>query len=138
MTNIISLAGLVIVFILAYSFDRWIVAFQQAAARASAIASSLWLSSIANLILVGALLLLAWFVDFRAIRSKLVSATFIVVGLLITFALALIFAIFSTLPPLGIAEYLVPTSRVVFVAAFISVVGGVGLIPRKSAISESE
>jgi hypothetical protein len=132
MTNTIPLAGLVIVYILAYSFDRWIVAFQQTATKASAIVSSLWLSSIANLILVGALLLLAWFVDFRAIRSKLVSATFVIIGSLITFASALIFTIFSTLPPLGIAEYLTPTSRVVFVAASIAVIGIVGLIPQKS------
>jgi len=132
MTNIISLAGLVIMCFLAYGFDRWIAALQQTASSPFAIASFLWLSSIANLILAGALLLLAWFVNFRAVKSKWVSAAFSIIGLLVTFALALIFTAFSTLPSLGIIEFLMPNSRVIFVMAFIAVIGIAGLIPRKS------
>jgi len=132
MANIISLAGLVLVCFLAYGFDRWIVALQQTATSSLAIASSLWLSSTANLILTGALLLLAWFINFRANKSKWISVTFLIIGLLVTFASALIFTAFSTLPPLGVVEFLMPTSRVVFVTAFITVIGLAGLIPRKS------
>jgi hypothetical protein len=132
MTNIISLVGLVIVCILAYGFDRWIVALQQTATRPSSIASILWLSSIANLILAGTLLLLAWFVNFRTAKSKWISVTFLIIGLLVTFASALIFTAFSTFPPLGVAEFLMPTSRVVFVMAFIALIGITGLIPRIS------
>lgn len=132
MTNIISLTGLVIVSFLAYSFDRWIVALQQTATRPSSIVSILWLSGIANLILAGALLLLAWFVNFRAAKSKWVYVTFLIIGILVTFTSAFIFTAFSTLPPLGVAEFLTPTSRVVFIMAFIAVIGLAGLIPRKS------
>ncbi len=132
MTIIISLAGLVIVFFLAYGFDRLIMALQQAASAAFALSSFLWLSGIANLILAGALLLLAWFVYFRAAKSKLISVIFTVLGLLGTFASALIFTFFSTLPPLGIAEFLTPYSRVVVVAGLIAVIGIAGLFPRKS------
>jgi hypothetical protein len=132
MTIIISLAGLVIVFFLAYGFDRLIMTLQQAASAAFALSSYLWLSSIANLILAGALLLLAWFVYFRAAKSKLISVIFMVLGLLVTFASALIYTFFSTLPPLGIAEFLTPYSRVVVVAGLIAVIGIAGLLPRKS------
>ena len=132
MTIIISLAGLVIVFFLAYGFDRLIMTLQQAATAAFALSSFLWLGGLANLILAGALLLLAWFVYFRAAKSKLISVIFTVLGLLGTFASALIFTFFSTLPPLGIAEFLSPYSRVVVVAGLIAVIGIVGLFTRKS------
>ena len=132
MTTFISLAGLVIVFFLAYGFDRLIMAFQQAASAAFALSSFLWLSGIANLILAGALLLLAWFVIFRAARSRLVSVIFIVLGLTGTFVSAFIFTFFSTLPPLGVYEFLTPYSRVVIAAGLVAVIGIAGLIPRKS------
>lgn len=132
MMNAISLIGLVIVFVLAYSFDRWTIALQQTATRPFTIVSFLWLSSIANLILAGALLLLAWFVNFRAVNSKLVSVTFVIIGVLVTFASALIFTTLYTLPPLGIAEFLTPNSRVVFVGALIAILGLAGLIPLES------
>jgi hypothetical protein len=117
---------------MAYGFDRWIVALQQTTTRAFAITSYLWLSSIANLILACALLFVAWFVNFRATKRKMVSVTFLVIGFLVTFASALIFTAFSTLPPLGIAEYVNPYSRVVFVAGLITVMGVAGFISRKS------
>lgn len=132
MTTIISLAGLVIVFFLAYGFDRLIMAFQQAASAAFALSTFLWLSGIANLVLAGALLLLAWYVNIRAARSRLVSVIFIVLGLLVTFTSALIFTFFATLPPLGIYEYLTPYSQVVVAAGLVAVIGIAGLIPRKS------
>ncbi len=133
MTNAMALIGLVIVFILAYGFDLWIAALQRTATTTFAIAPFLWLSSIANLILAGVLLLLAWFVNMRAANRRLIAVIFVIVGLLVTFASALTFTTLSTLPPLGIAEFLTPNSRVSFVAAFIVVVGIGGLIPLKAA-----
>jgi hypothetical protein len=132
MTELISLAGLVVVFFLAYGFDRLIMALQQAASATFALSSFLWLGGVANLVLAGALLLIAWFVYFRAARNILVSVIFMVLGLLGTFTSALIFTFFSTLPPLGIAEYLTPYSRVVVTAGLVAVIGIAGLIPRKS------
>ncbi|MGA9397342.1 MAG: hypothetical protein WBV22_03690 [Anaerolineaceae bacterium] len=132
MSQIVSFAGLGFTFVLAYGCDRWIESLRAELAEMFNISSFLWQTGVANLLLAVALLLLTWYVIYWGNRSKLVSAVFLLVGLAVTFATALEMSFASTLPPLGIMEFLMYNSHVVYVAAFIAALGLAGLIlPRR-------
>jgi hypothetical protein len=91
----------------------------------------MWLASAANLLLAIPLLFLIWYVIFRANRSMFVSIVFVLIGLGITFASAIDISLASTLPPIGIVELLMPNSHLVYVAAFITIIGIAGFgLPR--------
>jgi hypothetical protein len=128
MSKIVSFAGLVITFFGAFACDRWIELMRIETTQSFAIGPFLWISGVANLLLAIALLALAWYVIFRAGRSILVSSVFILVGLTLTFASAIDITVASTLPPLGVYEYLVPTSHVLYAAAIVAVTGIAGFV----------
>lgn len=133
MSKIVSFAGLVATFFVAYACDRWVELLRNRSTTQNfAIASYLWIAGAANLLLAIALLLLTWYVIFRAGRSTLVSSVFVLVGLALTFACAIDISVASTLPPLGIVEFLTPNSHVLYVAAFVAVIGIAGFVlPRR-------
>jgi len=134
MSQIVSFSGLVITFVLAYGCDRWVESLRAEMTGTFNISSFLWQTGVANLLLAIALLLLTWYVIFWVNRSKLVSAVFLLVGLAVTFATAMEMSFASTLPPLGIVEFLTPNSHVVYVAAFIAALGLAGLVlPMRAA-----
>jgi len=127
MPKIVSFAGLVATFFVAYVCDRWVELLRIEATQNFAIASYLWIAGIANLLLAIALLLLSWHVIFRTSKSTLVSSVFVLVGLALTFASAIDMSVASTLPPLGIVEFLMPNSHLFYVASFVAVIGIAGL-----------
>jgi hypothetical protein len=132
MSKIVSFAGMAATFLMAYACDRWVELLRIEATQNFAIASYLWVAGAANLLLAIALLLLTWYVIFRTGRSTLVSSVFVLVGLALTFALAIDISVASTLPPLGIVEFLTPNSYVLYVAAFVTVIGIAGFVlPRR-------
>jgi hypothetical protein len=128
MFELISFVGLLVTFALAYGCDRWVEALRTEATQSSAIASFLWQAGAANLLLGAALLLLAWFVNFRAIRSRLISSLYLLVGLAVTFAVAIEVSVVSTLPPLGVVEFFTPNSHILYTGAFVAIIGIVGFI----------
>jgi len=134
MSKIASFAGLVTTFIVAYACDRWVEFLQVQAYRSFVLAPYLWLAGMANLILAIALLLLTWHVIFWANKSRLVSSMFALVGLAFTFAAAFNMSLPSPLPA-GIVEFSTPGSHVLYVAAFVAVIGIAGFIlPRRSSL----
>jgi len=138
MSKIVSFAGLIITLFVAYACDRWVELLRVEATQNFAIASYLWIAGAANLLLAIAVLLLTWYVLLRVSRSNVVYAVFVLVGLALTFAEAIEISVASTLPPLGIYEYLLPTSHVLAVAALVAVIGIAGLVfPRRQPIQES-
>ena len=131
MSKILSFAGLVITFFVAFVCYRWIELLRIEATQSFVIAPFLWIAGAANLLLAIALLALAWYVIFRAGKSILVSSVFVLVGLALTFASAIDITVTSSLPPLGIYEYLVPNSHVLYAAAIVAVTGIAGFFRQK-------
>jgi hypothetical protein len=132
MSEAMSFLGLVATLALAYGCDRWVEALRVRATLPSATASFLWQAGVANLLLAMALITLAWFAIYRAVRSKLVSSVFLLTGLAVTFAVAIEISVVSTLPPLGIVEFFTPNSHVLYTAAFVAIIGVAGFIlPRR-------
>jgi hypothetical protein len=134
MSKIKSFAGLVITFGIAFGCDLWVESLRRNLTLNSDISAFLWQAGIANLLLAIALLLLTWYVLFWVKRSKLVSAIFLLFGLVITFVSALEISFASTLPPLGVVEFLTPNSHVLYAAAFVAILGLAGFfLPRRTS-----
>jgi hypothetical protein len=113
----------------AYGADRLAAALRQQVVQTLSHSPWLWLSGVINLVLAGLLFGLAWLALTRPSSARRpVASVYLVIGLLVTFALALRFTFSGTLLPLGLTEYLTPDSRTVLTAAFISVVGAAGLL----------
>jgi hypothetical protein len=135
MSKIVSFTGLAATFLVAYACDRWVQSLRMEATRTFVFAPYLWLAGAANLLLAIALLLLIWYVIFWADQSTLVSSMFVLIGLALTFASAIEMSAASTLPPLSIAEFFTPNSHVLYVAAFVAVIGIAGFVlPRRRSI----
>jgi hypothetical protein len=117
----ISLLGMLLTFLLAYGLDRWTLALQQTVVQTYVVAPYLWISSAANLLLAGVLLLLGWYLAVRAPKNLWVSLAFIIIGLLFTFSTAIIYGVTSELPPASLSAYLTP--RVLISGAFIAAAG---------------
>jgi hypothetical protein len=128
MLKIVSFSGLVATFIVAYACDRWVESLRVVATQPFAIASYLWFAGVANLLIAIAILLLLWYVVIRADKSAVVSLVFVLVGLGLTFTPAIEMFVASTLPPLGIMEFLTPNSHVLYVAAFTTIIGVAGFV----------
>ncbi len=91
-TRILSFVGLVATFAVAYGFERLVThmrAEMGVTASAALAKSTLWVESIAIVVLAAMLLLLAWYVISRANRDIWVGAVFVVVGLVLTFLVAI-------------------------------------------------
>ena len=130
LTNaIISLLGLAVAFAMAYGFDRWSNLLRRQASANFDWAAYYWFLSISNLFFACLMLILAWFVCFRA-KTRLVSILYLVFGLLGTFAFVIEFSISSTFQMIT-PGFLLPSSRVVDVSAFAVAIGFAGFILSK-------
>jgi len=132
--RLVSFAGLLATFAVAYGFER-LVAHMRAELEVTlsgTLAKSIpWVQSLAIVVLAAMLLLLAWYVVFRANRDMWVGAVFIVVGLVLTFNVAMAtslgsFWLFDRLP--RFAAY---NSYGHYVAAFAAVIGIACLVAPK-------
>lgn len=127
MSKILSFAGLVFTFVMAYASDLLVDAFRKRAATTFTYTPYLWLAGVVNIFLAILLLLLTWYVVFRSDKSLFVSSMFVLIGLALTFA--------ATLPPIYTQVAFTPNSHVLYVAAFVTVIGIAGFVlPRQLSI----
>jgi len=126
----ISFIGLFVAFAKAYGFDTGSRLLREQAAENFAWGFYYWFFSISNFIFAGLILILAWFVCFRANKTRIVPTIYLIVGLFATFA----FAIEHTVSPITQSitpGFLLPNSRVVYVSAFAAAIGVAGLVLSK-------
>lgn len=136
MMRIVSLVGMAGILAIAYLIERGLEVLKPLAVRQFNALPFLWAASAADLLLAGLLLLLAWLVNSRGARSRVVGLIFLVVGWLLAFAHAIAITGRLHLPQTGLPllPYLSSGSRVVYAAAFIAVLGAVSLFrPNSSA-----
>jgi hypothetical protein len=127
---IISLLGLAVTFAIAYGFDRWSDLLRRQASANFAWTSYYWFLSISNLIFAGLMLVLAWFVCFRANKTRLIPLLYLLIGLLAAFAFAIEVTVSPTFQMIT-PGFLLPNSRVVHVSAFAAAIGAAGLVRSK-------
>jgi hypothetical protein len=130
---IISLLSLAAIFAMAYGFDRWSELLRRQAFANFTWISYYWFLSISNLIFPGLMLVLAWFICFRTNRTRVISAVFLIVGLLVTFAFVIVHSIVAVSSgSITTAIFLPsPDSRVVYVSAIAAAIGIAGLVLSK-------
>jgi membrane protein YdbS with pleckstrin-like domain len=134
MMKVISIAGMIGTLALAYGLDRLLESFRQTAARTSDIAPVLWLMVLANLLVAASVLMLAWFVDMKSKKSILVSAIFLVTGVLLLLSVTpSVMVPLSYLPDPFRLFQPSPNSLLYRTGAFITVIGILGLIARPRA-----
>jgi hypothetical protein len=132
--RVLSFVGLVATFAVAYGFQRLVTHMRvQVGVTASGTLakSTLWVESIAVVVLAAMLLLLAWYVLSRARRDIWVGAVFIVVGLALTFSVAIEMSLerfWLSDRVMNLAGY---NSYGHFVAAFVAVIGIACLVAPK-------
>jgi hypothetical protein len=134
MRIIFSFIGLVAVLLIAYTVDISVELLRKRGADTFTLSPQLWLVSCANLIFAAALLLLAYYVIYRAHLKRLIGMVFFIIGLLGSFATPLIFSTSLELPrflSMGILDILAPNSRMVYACAFLSVTGMAALVNSK-------
>jgi hypothetical protein len=130
---VVSLLGLAVTFALAYGFDKWAILLRRQARETFSSEFYYWFLSISNLIFAGLMLVLAWFVCFRANKTRVIPVIFMIVGLFATFVFAVDVSILAPYSHYMITPFfLVPNTRVAHVAAFITVIGFAGLVLSKS------
>ncbi len=134
MGKLTSVVGLIGAFAVAHGCDRWVSHLQVVAPASFSPGRYVWLESVAVIIVAIALMLLAWHVVFRADRCTWIAVVFIVVGIGLTFAMAMEVSLQTGfLGGSRIWELSVPGSYGHCVAAFVAVIGIASLVlPRRS------
>lgn len=133
-TRILSFFGMAATFAVAYGFERLVfhMRTQVGLTTSAGLAkSTMWVESIALVVLAAMLLLLAWYVLSRAGRDIWVGAAFVVVGLGLTFMLAIEISVERVLLSDRLMEFVSPSSYGHHVAAFVLVVGIACLVAPK-------
>jgi hypothetical protein len=128
---VVSLLGLAVTFALAYGFDKWAILLRRQARETFSSEFYYWFPSISTLLFACLMLALAWFVWFRAIKTRVVSMLYLVIGLLGTFAFPIEFSIHSSPSGLILTGFVLPNSRAVYVSAFTAAIGIAGLVLSK-------
>lgn len=128
--KVISIAGMIGTLALAYGLDRLLESFRQMAPRTFDITLYLWLVVLANLLLAASVLTLAWFVDLKSEKSILVSAIFLVTGVLLLLSVTPSAMVPLSYLPDPFRVSLSPNSLLFRTGAFITVIGILGLIAR--------
>lgn len=131
----LSLLGLVIVFVVAFGLDQSIYALRRYAEASFNYSPLFVLMTLGNLVLAGCLIALGWYVDFRGEHSRVVVSLFLIIGGLVALY-SMVFALFN---PAGNAPdlfrnafvQLTPDTRLCFAAAFVTMIGVVGLTRRR-------
>lgn len=134
MKRILSVTGLVMTFAVAYGLQR-LVAYMTAemgvTCSAALFKGTVWVQSIAPVILATILLTLAWYVVFRTNRDVWVGVVFLAAGLFGT----IVFAIEMLLEKTSLSDRLwnlvLPETYGHCVAAFVLVIGLACLVGRK-------
>ena len=128
MTKLFSLIGMAATLVIAYGVDWGLKSLAATAQRTFVYEPYLWLAGPANLVLAGALGALAWFVVFRAERSKVVSSIFVIIGLSVTFSFAAIISARGSLRLGDLMAFLTPSSHLVYAGSFVAAIGIAGFI----------
>jgi hypothetical protein len=124
--RVLSFVGLVATFAVAYGFERLVTHMREqvgVTASGALAKSTLWVESIAIVILAAMLLLLAWYVVSRANRDIWVGAVFIIVGLVLTFSVAVEVSLESFWLSDRVMRFAAYNSYGQYVAAFAAVIG---------------
>ncbi len=118
-----SLISMLAILILAYGMDRWIHRLKVEVGNNFNPAPVWWANSICNLVLMGACLLLFWFVTFKWERDLVTAVLYLLIGLFLLFynAVAISFKL-SFIPPFF------PQTLALTATAFITVTGLFNLI----------
>jgi hypothetical protein len=127
MKSLLSLISMLAVLILAYALERGLHELQVIASRTFNAAPFVWAAPLADLLLAGALLTLAWFTLRKDERSRWVALVFVLVGLLLVFAWPINVYTWVKISPLD-ARYLAADSRLVIAAGFVAAIGALGLL----------
>ncbi len=132
--RVLSFVGLVVTFAVAYGFQRLVTHMRTqvgVTASGTLAKSTLWVESIALVVLAATLLLLAWYVLSRVRRDPWVGGVFTVVGLVLTFVVAIEWSlerIWLSDRVMNLAGY---NSYGHYVAAFAAVIGIACLVAPK-------
>jgi hypothetical protein len=129
--NVVAILGMIITLLLAYGLDYWVQSAKQTASQTFDMVPLMWGAGLANLLLAGAFLLLAWFVALRAKRNRYRAAIFIMSGLLSTFSAGIYFALPAVVLPFDPVPFLVSTSHLSLAGAFIAVLGLASLVQQR-------
>jgi len=132
MSKIVSFAGLIATFMVAYGLERLVTWLRADMGVTLAANRYLWTESVAIMILATTLMLLSWYVVFQSDRDVLVAAVFVLVGLGATFAVAIEMSLgLSRIAASHMGEFLWPDSYVRYAAAFVAVIGIASLLVRR-------
>ncbi len=134
-TQIIPLAGMIIVLLLAFGLDQVILFLREENARTFTLAYALlWVYVLANLVLAVCVLVLFWLAAVRGERSKPVAVIFLIIGLLMLLAPVLYFT--PAFASLNLTYYLSPDKLLYQAGGFVAVIGLLSLIlPRYKAVN---
>ena len=137
-SKIIAILGMVATLLIAYGLDYWVESSQHLAERTFNYAPLLWGAGLANLLLVSVFLLLAWLVQVRMDRSKLVASVFFVIGIMANFAIGIWASLPSLAWPFDPTPFLAPTSHLALAGAFILALGVITFFPRSRKVMKDE
>ena len=132
--RVLSFVGLVVTFAVAYGFQRLVTHMREqvgVTASGTLAKSTLWVESIALVVLAAMLLLLAWYVLSRACRDIWVGAVFTVVGLVLTFLVAIEWSLERIWLSDRVMNLAFPKFYGHYVAAFVAVIGIASLVVPK-------
>jgi len=132
--RILSFVGLVVTFAVAYGFQRLVTYMREqvgVTVSGTLAKSTFWVESIAILVLAAMILLLAWYVVSRVRRDTWVGVVFIVVGLVLTFALATEMSLERIWLSYRVTNLISYNSYGHYVAAFVAVIGIACLVATK-------
>jgi hypothetical protein len=134
MNKLVSIVAMVVTLMLAWGFDRLLEWSRQTAAKTFDPIPGLWLAGVFNVALAGVVLMVAWLTLMKSQRSLLVSVVFLAIGLLTLVSLPLM-QLFSFMPSFLsdlLSPFLPPSpnSLLFHAAAFIAVIGVLGLFNR--------
>jgi len=132
--RVLSFVGLVATFAVAYGFQRLVTHMREqvgVTASGTLAKSTLWVESIALVVLAAMLLLLAWYVLSRARRHIWVGGVFTVVGLVLTFVVAIEMSLERIWLSDRVWNFAGPNSYGHYVAAFVAVIGIACLVASK-------
>jgi hypothetical protein len=125
--KIAAIVALPAVLIAIYASDRWLEVARQEAGASFRFVPLAWQVAAARLLVAALLIGLFWLVYLGRGAGRLVSAVYLICGLIIALypPLALTFGL-SLVSPLGM---IVPSNTVGLAGAFVAVMGAFGLLP---------
>jgi hypothetical protein len=130
--KIAAIVALPIVLIAIYASDRWLEIARQEAGATFQFGALVWQVAAARLFVAALLIGLFWLVYLGRGAGRLVSAVYLICGLIIALypPLAITFGFMSFLNPLGLS---LSSNTVGLAGAFIAVMGAYGLLPEPEA-----